>query len=530
MLPLLITAGAGLLIGVLSVILIFRLQNNSLLREAKAEASALLEEAKDRAESLKEEAQLEAEEVTEAVWSRYEKELNDLETRVKETDERARAKRSKLDREYNADRREVDQKQDALVGSETVIRNREEGLRDIKTKIQKLRSDLRDGLKSVAELDVEALKHDLVEKTLADANIEASRKAAAVEEEAKANAEQIAKSILHTVLSRFQRQAPTERGIGIVEIPNPDVKRRMLGENEENIRELQTLTGVGLSITEKDTFKLESYDPVAREVTTRTLEKLLHEKSPNADTVRRLYEKTSGEVSRRIDNDGNKIAAELGARDLNPEIKRRLGQLRYRYSFAQNQHFHVAEVGWLCGLLASELYARRPSDRVTTDRHTAKRAGLLHDVGKSMDHAIEGGHAVIGADFISKHGEKPDIVHAVKSHHYEEQPSTDLCYLVIAADAISGARPGARRSTVSVYNAKIEVLSAIAEGFPGVMKTLIFNAGREVRILVDSRRVDDKKALVLCRQIADKIEEECQYPGQIKVVVVRETAVSSTAR
>lgn len=522
LLPLIITAAAGLLIGVLSVILIARLQNNSLLREAQVEATTTLEEAKDRAESLKEEAQLEAEEVAESVWSRHEKELNDLEARVKELEERVRQRRSKLDREYNADRREVDQSQEGLVASEALIRGREANLRQIKEKIQQLRSTFRDSLKTVAELDVEALREDLVQKAMADANIEASRKAAAVEEEAKASAEQTAKGILHTVLSRFQRQAPTERGIGVVEIPNPDVKKRMLGPDEENIRELQTLTGVGLTITEKDTFKLESYDPVAREVTTRTLEKLLHEKSPNLDTVRRLFDKTTGEVSRRIENDGNKIAAELGQRDLNPEIKRRLGQLRYRYSFAQNQHFHVAEVGWLCGLLASELRG--------VERAYAKRAGLLHDVGKSMDHAIEGGHAVIGADFISKHGEKPDIVHAVKSHHYEEQPSTDLCYLVIAADAISGARPGARRSTVSVYNQKIEVLSSIAEGFPGVTKTLIFNAGREVRIVVDSRRVDDRKALVLCRQIADKIEEECQYPGQIKVVVVRETAVSSTAR
>lgn len=524
---LIVTAGAGLTIGVLSVILISRLQKSSLLREAQAEAQILLEEAKDRSESLKEEAQLEAEEVTDRVWSRYEQELAELETRVKELDDRVRAKRSRLDREYNSDRREVDQNQQELANAETIVRDRETRLRSNKEDNAKLREELRERLKQVADLDVEALKGELVQKALADANIEASRKGAAVEEEAKANAEQIAKQMLHTVLSRFQRPAPTERGIGIVEIPNPDVKKRMLGEGEANIRELEKLTGVSLSITEKDTFQLASYDPVAREITTRTLEKLLHEKAPNVDTVRRLFEKTSGEVNRRIDNDGNKIAAELGQRDLNPEIKKRLGQLRYRYSFAQNQHFHVAEVGWLCGVLASELSALFQGG---VDRFSAKRAGLLHDVGKSMDHAIEGGHAVIGADFISKHGEKPEIIHAVKAHHYEEQPSTDLCYLVIAADAISGARPGARRSTVSVYNAKIEVLSAIAEGFPGVMKTLIFNAGREVRILVDSRRVDDRKALVLCRQIADKIEEECQYPGQIKVVVVRETAVSSTAR
>lgn len=517
-----IAATAGAVIGFLCVILISRLQKTSLLREAHTEASALLDEARDFAESLKEETELKAEEISDQIWTKYKAEIANLEAKVKELDERLRSKRSQLDRDYNTDRREVDQSFATLQTAETIVREKEVRLRTHKEKIVALTQEFREKLKLVAELDVPSLRADLVEKALSEANIEAARKASAFEEEIRLSAEQIAKKILYSALNRFPRPAPTERGIGIVEIPNPDVMRRMVGENESNIRALERLTGVGLAITEKNTFQLASYDPVGREITTRTLEKLLHEKAPNVDTVQRLFEKTSGEVHRRVENDGNKIAAELGARDLNPEIKKRLGQLRYRYSFAQNQHYHVAEVGWLCGILASELGG--------TDRSAAKRAGLLHDVGKSMDHAIEGGHAVIGAEFISKLGEKPDIVHAVKSHHYEEQPTTDLCYLVIAADAISGARPGARRSTVSVYNQKIEVLSGIAEGFPGVLRTFIFNAGREVRVTVDSRRVSDSKALELCRQIADKIEEECQYPGQIKVVVVRETAASATAR
>lgn len=517
-----IAAFAGALAGVLCVILISRLQKTSLLREAQAEATALLEEARATADGLKEEAELHAEEIREEIWSRHEADLAELEARVKNLDDKVRTRRSQIDREYNSDRREVDESLQTLEASEAQVRSRESKVRKIKEIGHALGLELRERLKSVAELDVPSLKAGLVEKALADANIEAQRKASAFEEEIKLNSEQIAKKLLCTALSRFPRPAPTERGIGVVEIPNPDVKKRMLGENEANIRELERLTGVGLTITEKETFQLASYDPVAREITTRTLEKLLHEKAPTVETVQRLFEKTSGEVTRRIENDGNKVAAELGARDLNPEIKKRLGQLRYRYSFAQNQHFHVAEVGWLCGILASELGG--------TERAVAKRAGLLHDVGKSMDHAIEGGHAVIGAEFISKLGESPEVVHAVKAHHYEEQPASDLCYLVIAADAISGARPGARRSTVSVYNQKIEVLSGIAEGFPGVLRTFIFNAGREVRVTVDARKINDSKALTLCRQIADKIEEECQYPGQIKVVVVRETSAAATAR
>ncbi|RYZ66264.1 MAG: HDIG domain-containing protein, partial [Proteobacteria bacterium] len=352
--------------------------------------------------------------------------------------------------------------------------------------------------------------------------VDAKKKATAYEEDIRLNSEEIAKKLLCTALNRFPRAACTERGVGVVEIPNEDVKKRMLGPDGSNIALLQELCGLEIGITDSNTFQLTGYDPVRREITTRCLEKLLHERSPNPDTVRRLYEKTLNDVARKTESDGNRIAAELGQKDLNPEIKKMLGALRYRYSFAQNQHYHVAEVGWLCGILASELGF--------VDKNHAKRAGLLHDVGKAMDHNQEGGHAVLGADFIKNHGEKEHIVHAVRAHHYEEQPSTDLCFLVIAADAISGARPGARRSTATVYNQKIEDLTRIAEGYRGVQKSLILNAGREVRVIVDGRRVSDEASLKMCRQIADQIEDECQYPGQIKVVVIRETHAEATAR
>ncbi len=512
----------GSLAGLFIVILISRLSRASQLAEAESAARLLIDEAKEEAQALDEELKLAAEEAQAEVYAEAETQILEIEARVRELDDRVRKTRSQIDREFNQDKREIDDQVDRLRTSESQVRAREDRLRHRRARIKQLRQSLLQQLEEKSEVKAEELLAEMVQKEIRDADLDAKKKAALYEEEIKADAEIRAKHLLTSALSRFSRPAPTERGIGIVEIPNSDVRARMLGPNDENIRELERLTGVSLSVTEKQTFQLASFDPMGREITTRTLEKLLHEKSPNVDTVRRLHEKTSGEVLRRVENDGNKIAAELGCRDLNPAIKRRLGELRYRYSFSQNQHFHVAEVGWLCGLLASELGGN--------SRHDAKRAGLLHDVGKAMDHAKEGGHAVIGAEFIADHGEKAEIVHAVRAHHYEEQPATDLAYLVIAADAISGARPGARRATVTAYNQKIEVLSHIAEDFPGVTKTLIFNAGREVRVHVDSRRVSDKKALELCRKIADKIEEECTYPGQIKVMLVRETHAETTAR
>lgn len=504
------------------VVLSRRLRRNQSLTRARTEAQRLIEEAKEEASHLMEEAKLAASEVEDEIWAKHDAELKELESRVKALDEEFRKQRSQVDRNHNQDSREVQKQSQGQQDLEKKMQERQERFTARKNANEKLRSALIDELKRISGLDPEQLRTELAAEYENQTRIDAKKKATAFEEEVRMHSEEIAKKLIGSALNRFPRAACTERGIGIVEIPNEDVKKRMLGPDDRNLRLMKDLCGVEIALTEANTFQVASFDPIKREVTTRCLEKLVHERSPNDETVRRLFDKTTRDVARKVESDGNRIAAELGCRDLHPEIKKMLGTLRYRYSFAQNQHFHVAEVGWLCGLLASELGNVNVS--------SAKRSGLLHDVGKAMDHAIEGGHAVIGADFINQHGEKPAIVHAVRAHHYEEQPGTDLAFLVIAADAISGARPGARRSTVSVYNQKIEALTTIAEGFKGVTKTLILNAGREVRVLVDGRRVNDEQSLKLCRDIADKIEEECQYPGQIKVVIIRETHAEAHAK
>ena len=510
----------GLCAGFLITVLFARIGKANALARAEHEAKEIRAEAQDNADHLIEEAKLAADEATEEIRAKHENEINDLESRVKALDEDYRKKRSQADRSYNADLREVQKQSQAAADQERRVLDRQERIDKIKKSNDKLLQTLIDELKRVAGLDPEELKQQLFAQAENQMHVDARKKAQLIEDDMRASAEENAKRVIQNALNRFPRAACTERGIGIVEIPNDDVKKRMLGPDDRNLKLIQELCGLEINVTEGNTFQVIGYDPVRREITTRCLEKLLHERAPNEDTVKRLFEKTKSDVARKIESDGNRIAAELGQKDLHPEIKKMLGALRYRYSFAQNQHFHVSEVGWLCGILASE---------IGVDRTAAKRSGLLHDVGKAMDHNQEGGHAVLGADFIEKHGEKPHIVHAVRAHHYEEQPSTDLAFLVIAADAMSGARPGARRSTVTVYNQKIEALTTIAEGFKGVTKTLILSAGREVRVIVDGRRVNDEQSLKMCRQIADKIEEECQYPGQIKVVVIRETHAEAKA-
>lgn len=511
----------GLIGGGALVVLTHRMNVARALQSAQSESERLIAEAKDEGEHRMEEAKLAAQELEDEVWTSVEKEIAELETRVKTLDEDYRKKRSQRDRAYSQDTREIQKQLESTKENEARMATRQERFASRKANIEKLRESLLEELRKLSGIDPQELKLQLAGAVESEIQIEAKKKAALYEEEVRLQSEDLAKKAIATALSRFPRVACTERGIGVVEIPNEDVKKRMLGPDNANLKLIQELCEVEIAITEANTFQIASYDPVKREMSTRLLEKLLHERAPNAETVNRLFEKTRNDVSRKIEADGNRLAAELGQRDLHPEIKKMLGTLRYRYSFAQNQHFHVGEVGWLCGLLASELGVEIPS---------AKRSGLLHDVGKAIDHSIEGGHAVIGADFINKHGEKPHIVHAVRAHHYEEQPGTDLAFLVIAADAMSGARPGARRATVNLYNQKIEMLNNIADGFRGVTKTLVLNAGREVRVLVDGRKVGDEASLKLCRDIADKIEDECQYPGQIKVVVIRETHAEAMAK
>lgn len=518
LISLILGAAAGMLIA----ILVTRIGRANAFARAENEARDILTEAKEEAAHREDEAKLIGTEASDSIWTLHEADINALEAKVKALDEEYRRKRSQADRAYNQDHREVQKQLQAVQDQEKLIIEAQDRFDQRRQKIQVLQKSLVGELQKIAGQDPEQLKAQLAGEFENQMHVDARKKASEHEDEIRQNSEEIAKKILATALNRFPRAACTERGVGVVEIPNDDVKRRMLGPEGRNLEVLQELCGLELAITDSNTFQLTGYDPVQREITTRCLEKLLHERAPTPETVKRLYEKTINDVARKTESDGNRIAAELGQKDMSPEIKKMLGALRYRYSFAQNQHFHVAEVGWLCGILASELGS--------VDRMHAKRAGLLHDVGKAMDHNQEGGHAILGADYIKTHGEKEHIVHAVRSHHYEEQPTTDLCFLVIAADAISGARPGARRSTVTVYNQKIEMLTAIAESFRGVNKTLILNAGREVRVIVDGRRVNDEQSLKMCRDIADRIEEECQYPGQIKVVIIRETHAEAMAK
>ena len=517
----LLSFAGGLGVGLFSLWAFYFLRGFFRRRKARAQGLTLRQDAEKRAQQILAMAQKNAQDFEARMRLRYQKEIGQKQQRLKAQEAGLRTKQSNQDRAFAEEEKKFEHQYGPIFAQYRRVQQREQAYDQKRAEINSWRLQLIQGGAQVANASIDDMKQTLITRMVEDGTVQARRRVQTFEEDVKARVEHTAKQIIGNVLARFPREYCPERGIGIVAIPSQNVKDKLLANENAVLKKLGTLCGVDVTIQENNTLAVSGFDPVRRELTTRCLEKIVQSRDLSDARIERIFEDTKKDLFRRIEQDGHNIAKELRQESLHPEIKRMLGSLRYRYSFAQNQYYHVGEVGWLCGLLAAEL------GEVISD---GKRSGLLHDIGKAMDHSVEGGHAVIGADFINKHGEAAHIVHAVRAHHFEEQPSTDLAFLVIAADAISGSRPGARRSTVTAYNQKMEVLEKIGEEYPGIAKTLVFNAGREVRLVVDAHQVNDNQALKLCRSVADKIENDLTYPGSIKVVVVRETIAESMAK
>jgi ribonuclease Y len=343
-----------------------------------------------------------------------------------------------------------------------------------------------------------------------------------VEEEAKAQAEQKAKRIIGMAISRFAGEYSAEKTISVIPLKDAELKGKIIGKEGRNIRAIEGLCGVDLILDETpEAVVISGFDPVRREVARRSLETLMVDGRIHPGRIEEVIDKTKKELFKSIKADGEKACMDLGLTGINAEIHKTLGSLKYRTSYAQNNYGHSIEVGMLAGLMAAEMGA---------DVKAARRAGLFHDLGKAMDHSIEGSHAVIGADFAKRYGEPEMVCHAIRSHHEDEKPRTLLAYIVQAADALSSARPGARKSMMENYIQRLEDLESIANSFEGVERTFAIQAGREIRVIVDSSRVTDEQSVMLSRDIARKIEKEMKYPGQIKISVVRETRAVEHAR
>jgi ribonuclease Y len=517
-----LTLVAGLLVGGFLTLVALAWARGRQARFAQEEADDLIDSAKKDSEAQMEELKLQMEEVSDEAFAKLEKETRKLVQKNEEYAEALDEREAKFRENANTRDQLLNRKSQQLTAKQQKLSQFEQRVYGLRDRLTEMNQRMLEEAKKKSSATEEQLKERIHRDLEQEVRNRVTRQAQDMEQEAQLNAERDAKKALHQVLNRFARPYCAERGIGNVNFDSPDHKARVYGPEGKFIAKIEQLCGVDVVYNEiYQSATIMGFDPVRRELGRLVLETCAKERNLNEQAIDRIHDRCKKDLFKKILVDGNRVANELRIPDMHEDIRNMLGALRYRYSFAQNQHFHVAEVGWLCGLLSSEL---------GLPVHDGRRAGLLHDIGKAMDHSKEGGHAVIGAEFIEQHGEKAEIVHAVRAHHYDEQPSTDLAFLTIAADAISGARPGARRSTMDSYTQKMADLEKIGSSFEGVTATYILSAGREVRVTVDGHRVDDHKALTLSKQIAQKIEEELSYPGLIKVTVVRETQAVEFAR
>lgn len=511
----------GLFTGAILGWLIFKVNRSRLIKRAQDEAAELLQEAKDQVEIEELERQERVQEIETAAWTKVEPDMLKAEERIEELQEHVDEKKQKADQIYSQERQKLVERDREIKAQEEKERQHDDDFHKKQERVHQINGDFVVALTRRLETTPEEIKGQLSKK-MEEQALDRSRKYVdAFVEEIRDTSEARAKQIIDVAIDRFARPYCPERGIGAVNFPDANVRRNFCDPEGKNAKAVQDNCGCDIIVDDtNEMVGVAGFDPVRRELTRRTLERVFKEKKPiTPESIARIAENQKRELFRQIKNDGDAIAKELKLDGLHPEVKQMMGSLRYRYSFTQNQYFHCAEVGWLCGLLASEL---------NLDIRKARRSGLLHDIGKSMDHAMDGGHAVIGADFIAARGEETEVVHNVRAHHFDEQPATDTAFLVIAADAISGARPGARRSTIESYNQKVSELQDIARSFQGVTDCYVLSGGRELRVFVNAKKVDDHQALELSKKMAARIEEECNYPGQIKVVVVRDTVITES--
>lgn len=508
--------------GFAAVLLARFLVNLGTKTQAKVEAQMIIDEAQERATELVESEKKRIESVLEQVKKRSDRENKRIEENCKFLQEKIEDREKAFEERYQEKEAIFNENRKTVDSFESKVFEFEKKLNQKRDSEKSLWDEFTKRLEAKSEKARSSVVQELAQKLIDDKKIEMGKFVQMTESESQAHAEPNAKKLLSSILNRFARAYCSERGIGNIPLENENMKKKVLGQEQAHLRFIEKLCGVDLVFDEAhQAVNVYGFDPVRRELGRLTVEALTREPNVNENRMREAFERVKKDLFKKILRDGERISKELGADTLHPEIKNMMGALRYRYSFTQNQHFHCAEVGFLCGLLAAE---------VDVSVKSARRAGLLHDIGKAMDHSQDGGHAVIGADFIKQFGEAEDIVHAVRAHHYDETPASDLAYLVIAADAISGARPGARRSTAASYTQKVEGLNAIAQSFKHVIDTHVLSAGREIRVYVDGQSVDDLAALQISKEMAHKIETEMTYPGQIKVTVVRQTHAVEYAR
>ena len=478
---------------------------------AEEKAREIIDEAVKTAETKKREAMLEAKEESIRV-------KNDLDKEVKERRaEIQRSERRVVQKEEN-----LDKKLESIERREAGFAAKEEEINKQKAQVAKLNEERLQELERISGLTSEQAKEYLLKTVEEDVKLDTAKLIKEMEHRAKEEADKKAKEYVVTAIQKCAADHVAETTISVVQPPNDEMKGRIIGREGRNIRTLETLTGVDLIIDDTpEAVILSGFDPIRREVARIALEKLIVDGRIHPARIEEMVEKAQKEVETMIREEGEAATLEVGVHGIHPELVRLLGRMKFRTSYGQNALKHSIEVAQLSGLLAAE---------IGVDVRTAKRAGLLHDIGKSVDHDMEGSHIQIGVDLCRKYKESPIIINAVEAHHGDVEPESLIACIVQAADTISAARPGARRETLETYSNRLKQLEDISNGFKGVEKSFAIQAGREIRVMVVPEQVSDADMVLMARDISKKIEAEMEYPGQIKVNVIRESRVTDYAK
>jgi ribonuclease Y len=508
----LLFAIAGLVVGLLIAGIVAFVRSKQARMEtdaAKNSAARIVEEAKKDASAIKKEAEIHAKDSVLRERAEFEKEVRETRREMQNQEKRLISKEEGIDKRIEG----VDKRESELLRREQSLKSREKNIEEKAADCDRQIDEARRQLEQVAGLIREEAKKNLIDQMVDEAKHESAKRIRVIEEEAREEAVRKGQKIVALAIERLAGDFVAERSVTVFPLPNDELKGKIIGREGRNIRALEAATGIDLIVDDTpETVVISGHNPIRREIARLSLEKLVSDGRIHPGRIEEVVRKSEQEIEEAIREAGQKAIFDVGVHGVHPEIIKLLGRLKYRYSYAQRL-LHSIEAAFICGAMAAEL---------GLNEKQARRAALLHDIGKAVDHEVEGSHAIIGAELARKYGESPKIVNAIAAHHEDVKAETILAPLVDAADALSGARPGARREMMETYTRRLEELERIVNEFKGVEKSYAVQAGREIRIMVQHDIVSDDDAARMAREVARKIENEMTYPGQVKVTVIRE--------